>query len=60
VHALHVEAEFHNVAVLHDMFFAFDAEFSGFAGLALGAESDEVVDGDGFGGDEAIPGIAPF
>jgi hypothetical protein len=38
---------------LDDVFFAFDAEFSGFAGFALGVEDDEVVEGDGLGGDEA-------
>ena len=47
--ALHVEPELDHVAVLDDVFFAFDAEFAGFAGLALGAEGDEVVERkDGF------------
>ena len=48
-----VEPELDDVAVLHDVFFALDAEFAGIAGFALGAEGNEVVEGDGFGGDEA-------
>jgi hypothetical protein len=34
---------------LDGVFFAFDAEFAGFG-----------LGGDGFGGDEAMPRIAPF
>jgi hypothetical protein len=33
-----VEPELDDVAVLHDVFLAFDAELAGFAGFALGAE----------------------
>ena len=33
-----VEAELDDVAVLHDVFFAFDAEFAGLAGFGLGAD----------------------
>jgi hypothetical protein len=29
---------------LDDVFFAFDAEFAGFAGFGVGAEGDEVVE----------------
>ena len=49
---LHVEAELDDVAVLDDVFFAFDAELAGFAGFGLGAEGDEIVEGDGSSGDE--------
>ena len=35
---LHVEAELYDVAVLDDIFFAFDTELSGFAGFGLGAD----------------------
>ncbi len=55
---LHVEPELDDVAVLHDVFFAFDAEFTRFAGFALRAEGDEIVEGNGFGGDEAAFEIA--
>jgi hypothetical protein len=41
---LHVETELDDVAVLDDVFFAFDVEFAGFAGFALGAEGDEIVE----------------
>jgi|LakMenE18May11ns_1017448.scaffolds.fasta_scaffold9149881_1 hypothetical protein len=41
---LHVETELDDVAVLDDVFFAFDAEFARFAGFALGAEGDGVVE----------------
>jgi hypothetical protein len=35
---LHVEAELDDVAVLDDVFFAFDAELAGFARFGLGAD----------------------
>jgi hypothetical protein len=55
-----VEPELEDVAVLGGVVFAFDAELAGFAGFGWGAEGDEIVERDGFGGDEAIPGVAPF
>jgi hypothetical protein len=39
-----VEPELDDVAVLNDVFLAFDAELAGFAGFALGAEGDGVVE----------------
>ena len=48
-----VEPELDDVAVLHDVFFALDAELAGLAGFGLGAEGDKIVEGDGLGGDEA-------
>ena len=46
-----VEAELDDVAVLDGVFFAFHAELPGRAGFGLGAEVDEIVEGDGFGGE---------
>ena len=48
-----VEPKLDDVAVLHNVFFALDAELAGLAGFALGAERDEIVERDGLGGDEA-------
>jgi hypothetical protein len=55
-----VEAELDDAAVLGGVVFAFDAELAGFAGFGLGAEGDEILEGDGLCSDEAIPGSAPF
>jgi hypothetical protein len=40
-----VEPELDDVAVLHDVFLTFDA------GFGVGAELEQVLDGDGFGGE---------
>ena len=41
--ALHIEPEVHHVAVLDDVFFAFDPEFADFAAAFLTAMADKVV-----------------
>ncbi len=50
--ASHVEPELHDVSVFDDVFFPFDSEFSCFSGFCIASESDEIVEGDGFGRDE--------
>ena len=44
----------HNVAVLNDIFFALDANLSGFAALAFAAKCNIVVILDNLGADEAL------
>ena len=51
---LHVEAEFDNIAFLHDVVFAFHADFAGGAAVVDGAVFHEVVVGDDFGLNEAF------
>ena len=51
---LDVEAEVHDVAVLHDVLFAFDREFAGVADSRLSAESHIVIILDDFGADKAF------
>src|SRR3989338_10913671 len=51
---LDVEAEVHDVAVLDDVFLAFQAPFAGFLGAGFALVLDEVVVGDHFGADEAL------
>jgi hypothetical protein len=41
---LNTEAEVHDIAVLHDVFFAFDAQFAGFFGTGFAAEFDVVIE----------------
>ena len=48
-----VETKLDHVAVLHDVILSFDSQFAGFARLGEGAERDEIVEVDGFRGDEA-------
>src|SRR5687768_12361976 len=49
----HVEAELDHVAVLHDVFLAFDPQLADFLRAVLGAGGNEVVVVDDFRGDEA-------
>src|SRR5690554_2451671 len=49
----HVEAELHDVAVLHDVLLALHAHLALGLGLGHGAGGDEVVEGDDLGLDEA-------
>src|SRR5690349_23004463 len=51
--ASHVEAELHDVAVRHDVVLALHADPTSLLGLEHGAGSDEVVEGDDLGLDEA-------
>jgi hypothetical protein len=55
---LHVEAEFHYVAVPYHIVLAFDAKLAGLAGFGFGAQSQEVLKRDGLGGDESALEIA--
>ncbi len=55
---LDVEAELQHVAVLDDVFLALDPELAGLAGLGFGAQGNQVLEGDGLGGDEAALKIA--
>ena len=48
------EPEVHHVAVLHGVFLAFEAHFTGLFRARLAAQRHEVVVGDGFGADEAL------
>ena len=48
-----VEQEIQHVAVLDDVFLAFDAHLAGFLGAGFALAGDEVVVGDGLGADEA-------
>jgi len=52
--SLHVEAEVHHVAILDDVFLAFQTPFTSFLGTGFTLELDEVVVGDDFGADEAF------
>src|SRR5215216_6132483 len=52
-HASDVEAEVDDVALLHDVVFAFEAEEALLAGGGVGAGAGEVVVGDNLGADEA-------
>ena len=56
--ALHVEAEMHDVAVLHDVVGAFEAHLAGVLGALLAAAGDEIGVGDRLGADEALLEIA--
>lgn len=49
---LDVEPKLDDVTVLDDVFFACDAKFAGLAGFGVGAERDQVLEGDGLGGEE--------
>ena len=49
-----VEAEVHDVAVLHNVFFALYAHFAGFFNGGFGAESNVVVIFDDLGADKAF------
>ena len=51
---LHIEAEVHDVAVLHDVFFAFYGHLAGVAYGALAAEGHIVVVFDNLGADKAF------
>ncbi len=53
VRFLHVEAEFHYVAVLHHIVLAFDAKFAGLARLGFGAQRHELLKRDGLSSDES-------
>ncbi len=48
----------HDVAVLNDVFGAFEAHLAGILGALLAAAGDEIGVGDGFGADEAFLEIA--
>ena len=50
----HVEAEVHDVTVLHYIFLAFDAHFAGFPNSCLSAECVEIVIFYDFGADKAF------
>lgn len=50
---LDVEAELHHVAVGHDIFLAFDADFAAGFCLSHGSGLDEVIEGNHFSFDEA-------
>ena len=52
--SLHVESEAHDVAVLHHVVLAFDAELAGLAHGGFGAVLDVVVVLDDLGADEAL------
>src|SRR5215207_11243717 len=52
-YASDVEAEVDDVALLHDVVFAFEAEEALLAGGGVGAGAGEVVVGDDLGADEA-------
>jgi hypothetical protein len=52
-YALHVEAEVHDVAVLHHIVFALDGQFAGFADSGLGAILQVVGILDDLGADKA-------
>src|SRR5439155_2386420 len=56
--ASHIEAEMHDVAVLHDVIGAFEAHPAGVLGALLAAMRDEIGVGDRFGADEALLEIA--
>src|ERR1700681_1344896 len=47
-----VEAKFDDVAVAHDVILSLDPQFAGLARLGKRTERDQVVEMDGFGGDE--------
>src|SRR5882724_6837492 len=51
---LHVEAEMHDVAVLHDIFLAFETEFARLARARFAIEGDIIVVSDRLGPDEAF------
>src|SRR5690348_15080914 len=48
------EPEVHHVAVLDDIFLAFQTHLASLLGRHLAAERDEIVVGDGLGADEAL------
>ncbi len=48
------EPEAHHVAVLHDIFLAFQPDTAGFAGAGFALAGDIIGIGDGFGADEAL------
>src|SRR4029077_10837083 len=50
---LDIEPEVRDVAVLHDVLLAFEAEEAGVAAGGEGLQADEVVAGDDLGADEA-------
>ena len=52
--SLHVEAEVHDVAVLHHVVLAFDAELAGLTYGSFGTILDVVVVLDDLGADEAL------
>src|SRR5271170_3739566 len=52
--ALHIETEMHDVAVLHDVFRAFEPHLAGILGALLTAAGDEIVIGDRLSADEAF------
>src|SRR6266404_2060167 len=49
-----IEAEMHDVAVLDDVFGAFEAHLAGILGALLAVARDEILIGDGLGADEAF------
>ena len=44
----------HDIAVLDDVFLAFEAHFAGFLGALFAVVGDEIVVADDFGADEAF------
>ena len=55
---LDVEAEVHDVAILHDIFLALDVEQAGIAHGGFGAQTDVVVVLDDLGADEAFLNVS--
>ena len=55
---LNVKPELHNVAVAHDVFFAFDAQLARLTSLGFGAESGEVIKMHDLSSDEAALEVA--
>jgi hypothetical protein len=50
----HIKLKEHHVSIFHNIFFAFDAVFTGFFDFGFAAKCYEVVEGIGFGFDEAF------
>src|SRR5258707_7179830 len=55
-----IKAEMHDVAVLDDVFGAFEAHLAGILGALLAVGRDEILVGDGLGADEAFLEIGMY